>query len=578
MKVLEYLSKIGWPHRECSDGEIAIKCPWCGYEKLDKTVSINSETGWGTCQHDKRCGKHGFNFYELRKQTGDRDLANEKRMEQNSKPKEYKKASEANPETNRECSDLVAEFFRSRGLDPAKIAATKLVRSGIKSWKDGQEWRKSPAAVFLYSEDGTVVDRKFRLRDGNEKPWKNFQRETDCPSLFGMPLVNPEKGYLTITGGELDTLAALQIGGINPVNGPSETDHGWIDRHWDWLQGFHSFYIATDNDKVGNTAAEAIAMRLGKDKCYRVIIPDGCKDICDAVSTGAWTSFEQFDNALNMASDFTPKKLIHFSRIVDLIFDRKPEDDLGDMTHLPTLNRALRGFRPHEMTLWPGDDKSGKSTLLANIELGWLIRGIPCCTGSFELPLLQHGGWVRDMLFEFAPTSAECRELAKKLPKYMIDHIGNIKPDDLVEMYIFAAKRYGVRHFITDSLTLVGLDEGDWDGQARFVKMIKQELVTPFPVHHHLVNHTRKGKTDKDNRNKADSRGNAIVKAIHDNMIMTYRENNEDDNSSETILALKSNRQFGETVSIKLKFSQKTRMFSEAGAATHDQSSERMPF
>lgn len=556
MNALQYLQKAGWPHRECQDGEIAIQCPWCGYEKLDKSVSINADTGWGKCQHAKRCSQGGFNLYQLRKATGDRELDAERRMDRASQPKHYKKASEQGPPTNRECSDLAAEWFKSRGLDPVKAAATKLVQSGM--------WQGSPAVCFLYSEDGKVVDRKFRKRDGEKPDWKNFSRETDCPSLFGLPLVDPALKYLTITGGEMDTLAALQIGAENSVNGPSETDHGWIERLWDWLQGFDTFYIALDADKAGNDAAADMAKRLGQERCMRITFPDGCKDLCDAVVKGNWDASAWRKAAIN-AADFKPKKLMHLSAYVDEIFGGTQDDGIGDLTQFPTINRVMRGFRKHEMTLWPGDDKTGKSTFLANLEVYWATRGLPVCVGSFELSPVRRGRWIKDILKNYAPDDSSAAALAKKLPIWVIDHVGSINPDELLDMYVYAAKRYGVKHFVTDSLTMIGIDEDDYPAQAKFVKAIKERLVMPFPIHHHLVNHTRKGKTDKDNRSKSDSRGNAIVKAIHDNMIMIYRENNEESGASKTIVAIKSNREHGETKAFEVRFNQSTRTFEEVG-------------
>lgn len=565
MNVLEYLQKTNWPHRECSDDEIAIKCPWCGYEKLDKSVSINRDTGWGTCQHDKRCGKHGFNFYELRKETGDPSLRADREFEKHSQPKVYKKAAAQGPSTTAECSKLVEEFFRSRGLDPVKVAATKLVRTGLKKYKaESGEWKESPAICFTYSEGGEPIDRKFRLRDGKDSGWKNFQRETDCPSLFGMPLVDTSLKLLTITGGEMDTLAAMQYGVCNPVNGPSETDHGWIDRLWDWLQGFDLIYIATDWDSVGNAAASQIAKRLGSERCRRLLGPDGAKDLCEAFTSGKW-DYSAYHRATVESQDFKPRKLQHFSNYVDEIFDEKPDAAFGDLTQFPTLNRVLRGFRRSEMTLWPADDKTGKSTLLANIELYWAMRNIPVCVGSFELTPIRRGRWLKDMLKAYVPDETSARDIARKLPIWIIDHVGSINPDELLDMYVFAAKRYGIRHFVTDSLTMIGIDEDDYPAQAKFVKSIKERLVMPFEVHHHLVNHTRKGKTDKDNRSKSDSRGNAIVKAIHDNMIMLYRENDEEKGRSKTIMAIKSNREYGETVSFEIRFDQTTRTFDEPG-------------
>jgi twinkle protein len=548
MKPLEYLEKIGWPHRECDDGEIAIKCPWCGYEALDKSCSINNDNTWGKCHHAGRCDKGGFNLYELRKKTGDDTLKADRSMDKTGPVRNYKKANQEAPPKTEKAKEAVFRFFADRGLDPVKVAETKLVQAGVV--------RGSNAACFVYSENGKVVDRKFRKESGDNDGWKNFERESDCPSLFGLPLVDPSLRMLTITGGEMDTLAAMQSGMPNPVNGPSETDFGWIDRLWDWLQGFDTFYIATDWDDAGNKAAWHIANRLGSEKCHRIQGPPSCKDVCDAVASKAW-DHATMRKALANAVDFKPGKLEHLSAYVDSIFATPKADVYGDLSPYAKLNDALKGFRGGEMTLWAADDKAGKTTILCNLELNWAASSVSVCTGSFELSPVRRGRWLADMMGR-GDVDEEClKSTMRTLPLWVIDHVGSIDPKELIDMYVFAAKRYGCKQFVTDSLTLIGIKEDDWAAQAEFVKAIKHRLVAPLQVHHHLVNHTRKGKTDKDNRSKSDSRGNAIVKAIHDNMIMIYREGDL------TTLDLKNNREYGKQVKFNLRFDSASRTFTE---------------
>ena len=41
--------------------------------------------------------------------------------------------------------------------------------------------------------------------------------------------------------------------------------------------------IATDADSAGQAMAEEIARRIGKDRCFKIEFPEGCKDANDVL-------------------------------------------------------------------------------------------------------------------------------------------------------------------------------------------------------------------------------------------------------------------------------------------------------
>jgi hypothetical protein len=544
----KYLVSVGWDH-VVYGSEIGIRCPWCDYgaRHPDKTCSINGETGWGKCHHSNRCTKGGFNFYELRKQTGDPELQSDRDMEpRRTEYSQPKPLSEAPLTSKQEC----AKYFAERGLD-ARFARD---RFGVSA----TEIHGSPALVFPYFDDGVEVDRKYRARDGKDgKPWKHFSRETNCPGLFGKQNVKDSCPHLILTGGELDTLAWAELGVQNVVNGPAEKDFGWIAEHWDWLQGFQTFFIATDSDKTGQEAAAEIAKRLGPERCYRIELPKGCKDCLDAKVVAGWDA-DEVELAMAMAKDFKPAKLRHISDFTEEAFSRPESAAWGDLSPWTTLNEILKGFRPSEMTLWAGDDGTGKTTLLFNLMRAFLDSGVGCCIGSFELRPVRQAGWLGDMV-------GRDKAVMDAWNLWLVSHVGCIDPKELLSYYIYAARRYGCTQFLTDSMTMLGVDDDDYQAQSAFAKAIKQELVDPYNVHHHLICHTRKGKTDATTgRDKQSARGAASVKNVHDNMLLIFRDAEFEGGNIKTFLRLIKAREHGSGAKdIELTMNQEIRTFTE---------------
>jgi twinkle protein len=526
--------------------EVGIRCPWCGYPDSghpDKTCSINQNTGWGKCQHANRCSQGGFNLYQLRRKLGDKTLPG---ADMDRPTQSYKKAKPITPDVKAkvDCTSYLAE----RGFDLEKLRNTGLLKAAALNGNN-------PTIAFQYIENGQLVDEKYRSRDGKGEPWKNFTRATNYPGLFGFDKVDPTEGYLIISGGELDTLAAWEMGVPNVVNGPSESDLNWIDHHHDWLAGFTDIFLALDSDKTGETKAAEAARRLGRERCLRIRFPKGCKDILDAKVKGKW-ELKHFRLAMAKAEEFKPRKLQSLAEFMDEIWAEDTELERGDYCQWPTVNKTLRGFRPGEMTLWAGDDGVGKSTLILNLLRHFVMAGIPICSGSFELRPKRQGRWLREMGFE---DRAQMEYVAQFF--WLINHVGCIEPGKLIEMYVYAAKRYGVRHFVTDSISMLGMDDDDYAGQAEFVRDVKQHLVDPYSVHHHTVSHSRKGKSDATTgRNKADIRGN--IHRFHDNVSLTYRDVDEAGNIQTYMEWLKA-REFGGVCKIPLTFDQTTRTFTE---------------
>lgn len=173
-----------------------------------------------------------------------------------------------------------------RGLDP-QLA----LRLGLRSAPDGT------AILFDYLVRGQRHNTKVRRGKGN-MPWEQTGKplvlwNVDClqaPPAPDEPLI--------ITEGEFDGLALLQAGFSRVVsvpNGAPSSANEVGDKRFAYLyqEGtdtllediakFSTVILAVDGDAKGQYLRDALAVRIGDDKCWWVVWPQGCKDANDAL-------------------------------------------------------------------------------------------------------------------------------------------------------------------------------------------------------------------------------------------------------------------------------------------------------
>ena len=70
------------------------------------------------------------------------------------------------------------------------------------------------------------------------------------------------------------------------------------------------FIIATDSDGPGKALAEELARRLGKERCFTVNWPEGCKDANETLQSGG---IELIRDSISSAEGFPLRGLFKFA-------------------------------------------------------------------------------------------------------------------------------------------------------------------------------------------------------------------------------------------------------------------------
>jgi len=361
---------------------------------------------------------------------------------------------------------------------------------------------------------------------------------------------------------------------MNAVSIPyGVNDMRWVENEWEWLERFKTIYLCMDNDKAGRDAVRTIVNKLGAWRCRAVVLPYKDANECLMKGIDLADIISCFENAV----EFSPSLLTTAGAFEDEVIElfKDPERLNGTPTFLPKLTRILRGWRTPEVTVWSGRNSSGKSTALNQCILHLAKEhNTRACIASLELPPRRYLRWaVMQHLQTEYPSTQEVKEAMAWMNKYMyvVNTSESIKPDDLLDVFEYAARRYNVKHFVIDSLMRIRFPNiNELEEQKTFVSDLGS-FAKKHDVHPHLVAHPRKGVSDKEKPGKVDISGSGHITDLADNVIMLWRPD-EDEKAdlrsrnklvSDAIMYVKKNREFGDEGGIKLYFDSKTKTFRE---------------
>jgi twinkle protein len=550
MTVSEYLSKKGIQYKRRGD-EATFACPFCPEADKEKKFSINLSSGAFQCFHYNRCGVKG-SFYDFQKKMGDKPVSTKERnvFANPIKPKTYIKPT-VDVET---ITDAVTKFLYGRGLTDETI----------KYFKVGSE--KGEAVSFPYYRGGELVNIKYRSIK-EKKFWAVKDAEL---ILFNRD--NIDNNVLVICEGELDAMSLHQYG-IEAVSVPGGASNlQWVESEWDYLETFPSIYLCMDNDTAGQQGMRDLVVKLGEWRCKLVTLP--YKDANECLMKGV--SVSDINSCLAHATDFSPETLVTPMFFVEKIQNLFLQGSrmFGIKTPWVSLDDIIKGWRDSELTIWSGRNGAGKSTILNQVFIDLGTKGIKSCIYSGEMSPERYLRWaVIQHQENDLPHPSKIQSTLEWMSGriYILNLTSGIDPDKLLGDFEYAARRYGVKHFIIDSLMKIAFKAQDeFRQQHEFMNKLIG-FAQKHAVHVHLVAHPRKTETDDDTPGKVDVKGSSHITDLADNVIVLYRLSYEKKEKvkkakkvpSDCCLFIKKNREFGIEGTVNLSFSTMTKKFND---------------
>lgn len=523
---LLYRHRIDFKRKGTGGREAVARCPKCQSQgHREPTWSVNLETGAFVCNRQSSCGWTGgmrdlLDFFGERTETAPR-------LMQPAKPKTYTKPDAA------KMQGLTEEHFG--WLASRCISREVAMAAGLKG--------KPGALAFpVMDPDGNLANVKWRaLKD------KKFWNEEGAKRLpWGIQFVSPTASSLLVLEGELDLLAAHAYGLKDAISLPNGTgDQDWLDESWDWLERFQTIYLLTDMDPAGQAIRQQLSRRLGAWRCRDVKLPH--KDLNDCLMAGV--PAEAIHEAIKRCGDYTPDKLASAHDFVDAVADliANREALVGIPTGFQGLDALIKGWRSGELTVWTGQNGSGKSTILGQAMLNVIASGERVCIASMELAVPRYLRWLATQQADDAEISSGevYTVLAPVVDSlWFVDHVGSIPVESLTEVMTYAARRYGVRHFVVDSLVKLRLKGDPLEAQKRAVEALC-DFADEFSAHVHLVCHPRKGESDNDRPDKTAVKGSGDITDLADNVISVHRNKTPVKDQPSTVAAVLKNREHG---------------------------------
>lgn len=529
--------------------EAIARCPQCqSGGKRELTWSVNIDTGTFICNRANHCGWRG-SLRDLLDYFGEAPSRGLRVAPVPAKPKAYK-----DPDRS-QVKGLTQEhhdWFKGRGIAPETIKAFRV------SGKPGA------VAFPVLDPDGKLVNIKWRALET-----KKFWNEEGALKLpFGLHTVPVDAKTLLLTEGECDAMVAWQYGIRSVVSLPNGAqDLDWIEHLWEWLERFEVIQLSMDMDRAGRDGLKRLVNRLGAWRCRNVILPH--KDLNDCLTAGMPAA--DMLAAVEGAEDFRPEKLRGVADLADAVYDLfdNRQGIVGVPTGFPSLTQILKGWRGGELTVWTGQNGSGKSTILGQEMVNLVRAGERVCIGSFELDARRYLRWlICQHLNEAEPWgSAIARALGDFVAgMWFVDHVGSIALEELLASFEYAARRYGCRHFVVDSLVKLRLRGDKLESQIKAVEALS-DFADRFDAHVHMVAHPRKGESDNDRPDKTAVKGAGEITDLADNVISIHRNKQPKEGQAGAIAAVLKNREHGTEGRVPLYVNPETKRVTEAREA-----------
>jgi KaiC/GvpD/RAD55 family RecA-like ATPase len=431
------------------------------------------------------------------------------------------------------------------------------------------------------------------LNSKKESSWQRLERRdltyhkpVYCLQVPSGALLIRQFNRITVSG-NCDAMSLHQCG-IPALSVPNGGGGGrkqdWIENDYDYLEQFDTIYLCLDNDPAGKEAEKEIIKRLGTERCRVVTLP--YKDSNECLMKG----IVNFSDYFYKAKSFDPEELKSAFLFTDSVLDKfypAPNTYHGMKSPWENFNKAMT-FQREELIVWSGFSGSGKSTLLNHVVAQGLLQDEKFAICSMEMPSKTTlYRMVRQFTGEKCPTSDRIYNtmhwLNDKL--WMIDVLGVMKVERMLEVIKYAVKRYNIRNFIIDSLTKCGIREDDYDGQKALVDALT-DFCHQYECTVHLVVHQRKPISAKERPDKFGARGAAAITDEANSVICVYRNSADGDQDQfkrrkivettphldqpDTIISIEKNRETGIEGKFDLYFDADSLQFHEVRQAPID--------
>ncbi|HRF71056.1 MAG TPA: toprim domain-containing protein, partial [Candidatus Pelethenecus sp.] len=251
------------------------------------------------------------------------------------------------------------------------IIERNLTEETIEHFGLGYDEKKNAIAIPVYKR-GELINIRYRYL---EPEGSKYTQEKDCEVwIYNEDGIQEgmKRGGILIVEGEFDLMSVWQSGLKNVISPASGKDSYGI-----WLElidNIPKVYISYDNDKPGKDASIKMAERIGQEKCFEVIYPEGIKDANDYFKKFTVSDYREL---IKIAR---PYYSYQFKGLRDVIEDlRFNKQEIITSPYLPDVKMG-----EDWLTIISGVSNIGKTSVVMNIAMDLTNKGIPVLVLPFE--------------------------------------------------------------------------------------------------------------------------------------------------------------------------------------------------
>lgn len=417
--------------------------------------------------------------------------------------KEYKKPQ--NYKSSKDAAEI--EYLRGRGLTDKTIKDFRITGATGKVYFPFFKFDELVACKWR-----SITEKEIRATSEGQKP-----------ILFGWQALKDQRD-IAICEGEIDAMSLHQMG-IPALSVPFGCNNlDWIENEWAELECFQTIFVCMDTDKPGKESAKKIINRLGLHRCKFVSLP--AKDANECLQLGL---IPQVKLAFARAVTLDPVELKRPTEYLqEVLWELYPETRPEGKNSFPLpckKNRESIEFRESELIVANGINGHGKSQWVNQACIEAMRHDRKCVIASMEMkPGRTLGRMVRQLTGIESPSSEYSEQALQWLLEkcWLFDCLGTAKFDQMLQVFEYAAMRYGVKVFVIDSLMKCGVAEDDYTGQTKVIDRLC-DFKNKFDVTVILVTHSRKGESEHKPPNKWDVKGSSSITNLCDTVLTIWR-------------------------------------------------------
>ena len=504
-----------------SSGQYSAICPKCSSNRRkrdDKCLSVNIDEGIWYCHHCNWKGKLKDNY---------------KPIKENVVPIKYK------------TSDLpkeVIKWFKERGISEGTLEKEKI------GYEDSY-------IKFPYYKDKKVVNIKYR---GRGKKFKQEYKSEKC--FYRFDSLKRRSEQIIICEGEMDSLSIVESndktlgvlsniisvpdGASPPNSNPSDLKFSYLKSAEDYIMSAKKVILAVDDDPAGIGLQKELSRRIGRERCYIIEYPDGCKDMNEVLMNH---SCKKVMDIINNAKPYPVNGIISISDVMGETMSllEKPEHKglTSGWSHLDETYRISTG----EVTAITGVPNHGKSEWLDAL----LINMVQLHLWKFAIfsaenrPVRYH---LLKLLAKFTnkpfmgdnKMSNEEAQMALNILDDKIKFIGTQEDDVTVDSILDQSRilnyRYGINGLLIDPWNTVEHKLENGETETNYISRMLSKInafAKLHDIHIWIIAHPRKMEVSSDGKVSVptlyDISGSANWYNKIDNGITVHRHRTDED-------------------------------------------------